>query len=99
MENNLNYQTYSIYVCLKNKENMFMISNGPAVFVTFLLLLVNQKVIDYDQEMTQSQTVDQPTAPWLSDAEHIKPLHNWKKATVFLSKIIAKLESTPRAIL
>ena len=42
-----------------------------AVFVTFLFLLVNKKVSEYDKEMTHLQTADQPTASWLSNTEHI----------------------------
>ena len=50
---------------------MLMISNRSAVFVTFLFLLVNKNVSEYDKEMTQLQTADQPTAPWLTDTEDI----------------------------
>ena len=34
------------------------------------------KMNQYDQEMPQSQTADQPTAPLERDTEHRQPHHN-----------------------
>ena len=56
-----------------------------------------EKVNECDQEMTQSQTADQPTASLGRDTEHRQSQHNLSKATssLFPSKNIAKLELTP----
>ena len=56
------------------------------------------KVSEYDQEIPQSKTAYQPTAPWRRATEHltIQMEDNNSKATsfFFLFKMIAKLEST-----
>ena len=60
----------------------------------------NQKVSEYGQEIPQSQTADQPTAPWVRAKGHNTvtrhPRDNNSKATSsrFLVKMIAKLERT-----
>ena len=33
----------------------------------------HQQLSEYDRELPQSQTKDQPTAPWCLDAEHRQP--------------------------
>ena len=61
-------------------------------------MIMHDKVSEYDQEMPQSQTADQPTAP--EENTRNTDSHNTigSKATnsLFLSKVIAKLERAPQ---
>ena len=52
-----------------------------------------EKVSEYDQEMPQSHTADQPTAPWERDTEHRQPQRN-KKVKQQLSRVHTGLKST-----
>ena len=44
----------------------------------------------YDQKMPQSQSADQPTAPWVRDTEQKKTHYDlsWATCFVFFSKMI-----------
>ena len=63
-------------------------------------MVAYQKVSEYDQELPQPQTADQPTAPWGRATGHLqlqdiqKTTKNINQLSLFLVKTIAKLERT-----
>ena len=58
-----------------------------------------QKVKEYNQEMPQSLTVARHTAPWGRDTEPRQLQHKGKAtSSLFLSKVIVKLEKKSRTI-
>ena len=53
-----------------------------------------QKLSEYDQEIPQSETGDQPTAPYGIATRHTKDNESKTTSSLFFVKMIAKLERT-----